>query len=501
MVSGCFKETMIGYIRLEDVERKAFEQVLNLACGKDELDAYDLGHVMALASVADRFQITDVEAQLEDVILRNLSVGVCAEVLLASTVGGLTPVEKAAHRMALERFEDVAATDAFLRIGEDVLGSLLDEDDLVASSEERVFECLLRWMKGAEGGELRGRGLLSRIRFPLMDGKFLALNMFDVFPENHLDWIEGLVSEATRIKLISAAERASVRFRLLGDKALVPRARCGVQWGRYAGGGERRLDGHTADAVSAVAECQGQMFSGSYGGSIRSWNRTTLAAERVLVDGEAAVLCLREWGGLLISGHGDGRVRVWDVHTGRCDRVLDGHGGDVFALSVCGARLLTGSEDHSINVWGMGAQTLWPCERTLVGHTNGVIALATWRECAVSGSNDRTIRVWAVDSGRVEAVLCEHTDSVSALAVHEDWLYSASRDHTVRAWRAGAWEPVHTVEVYGPGSTQYVYSLAVCGPHLLSGSADDESGDSDEDRPYEVRRRRPAIFLRGVHWR
>jgi hypothetical protein len=499
MVAGCFKETVIGIISLGDVERGAFQQVVSLACGVADLEARDLGHMMVLASVADRFQISEVETQLEDVILRNLSVGVCAEVLLASTVGGLTPVEKAAHRLALERFEDVAATEAFLRIGEDVLGSILDEDDLVASCEEHVFECLLRWMKGADGGQLRGRGLLSRIRFPLMDGKFLALKMYDVFPESHLDWIEGLISEASRVKLISASERAAVRFRLLGPKALVPRARCGVQWARYVGGGERRLDGHTADAVSAVAECQGRMFSGSYGGSIRSWNRTTLAAERVLVDGEAAVLCLREWGGLLISGHGDGRVRVWDVLSGRCDRVLDGHGGDVFALSVCGTRLLTGSEDQSINVWCMGAQTVWPCERTLVGHTNGVIALAAWGDCLVSGSNDRTIRVWAVESGRVEAVLCEHTDSVSALVVHGEWLFSASRDHTVRVWRAGPWELVHTVEVYGPGSTQYVYSLAVCGPHLLTGSADDESGDSDEDRPYEVRGPPPVSSM--PQWR
>ena len=492
MVSGCFKETIVGSISLEDVDRSAFEQVINLACGVDGMAAYNFSRIMLLASVADRFQVGAVENELEEVILRNLSVGICAEVMMTSGVGGSTPVEKAAHRMALNRFEEVAATEAFLRIGEDVLCSLLDDDNLLANSEEQIFECSLRWMKAHDSGGLRGKELLRSIRFPLMDAKYLALKVYDVFPEDHLDWIEGLISEASSVKLSSASDRVAGRFRLLGPKALVPRARSGVQWARYVSGGERRLDGHTADAVSAVAECQGRMFSGSYGGSIRAWNRLTLSAERMLVEGGAAVLCLREWGGLLISGHGDGRVRVWDVLTGRCDRVLDGHSGDVFALGVSGSRLLTASEDQTINVWAMGPQTLWECERTLLGHTNGVIALATWGECAVSGSNDRTMRVWSVASGRVEAVLCEHSDSVSALAVHEDCLYSASRDRTLRMWRAGTWELLRTVEVYGPGSTQYVYCLAACGPQLLSGSADDESGDSDEDRPYEVRVWDPA---------
>jgi WD40 repeat protein len=298
----------------------------------------------------------------------------------------------------------------------------------VASSEEQIFEALLRWMKKGDGG-LRGRGLLSKVRFPLMEAKYLALRIYEAFPEDSLAWIEGLISEASRVKLIPAAERGALKLRHLGSKALVPRVCTGVQWGRYVNGGERRLDGHTADAVSALAECQGLVFSGSYGGCIRTWNRATLAAERVLVDGEAAVLCLREWEGLLISGHGDGRVRVWDVRTGQCDRVLEGHTGDVFAMVVCGARLLTASEDHTINVWRMGPQTQWQCERILLGHTNGVIALATWAGRAVSGSNDRTIRVWCPVTGTAEATLTDHTDSVAALVAHEDRLYRLGRLH------------------------------------------------------------------------
>ena len=241
MVCGCFKESMSGRVELDDVDQKSFEQVVDLSCGKDGLEVEELGHVMLLESIADRFQMTEVEAELEDAILRNLSVNVCADMLLASAGRGLERVEEAAYKLALERFECVAATDGFIRIGEDVIGGLLDEDDLVASSEENVFECLLRWMK-AGGDGLRGRGLLTKIRFPLMESKYLALKVYEKFPEEHFEWIEGLMSEASRVKLIPATERSAIKFRLLGPKALVPRACRGVLWEQCRVGGERSFD-------------------------------------------------------------------------------------------------------------------------------------------------------------------------------------------------------------------------------------------------------------------
>ena len=67
----------------------------------------------------------------------------------------------------------------------------------------------------------------------------------------------------------------------LGSRALVARRGRGVAWGRYEGGGERRLDGHRDD-VNALAECMGRVCSGSGDGSIRIWSRSTLAVERVL---------------------------------------------------------------------------------------------------------------------------------------------------------------------------------------------------------------------------
>ena len=71
-------------------------------------------------------------------------------------------------------------------------------------------------------------------------------------------------------------EKAPLKLRLLGAKALTRRRGMGVEWGRYAGGGEgRRLKRHSG-LVLSLAQCEGRLCSGSWDGSIRVWNTATL---------------------------------------------------------------------------------------------------------------------------------------------------------------------------------------------------------------------------------
>jgi hypothetical protein len=204
-----------------------------------------------------------------------------------------------------------------------------------------------------EGGvsELRGRGLLSKIRFCVMDAEYLSVGVHRLLPAEHADWIDGLVLEVFRIKC-AGRQRELVGARLLGEEAHVRRPRPGVRWERYGAGGERRLQGHT-DAVWAVAKCEGRMCSGSGDGSIRVWGGASLEHERTLRDEqhpEDCVLSLAAWEGHLMSGHSSGAIRVWNVATGVCYRVLEGHTDAMRCLPVSGTGLVSGSEDRPVKV-------------------------------------------------------------------------------------------------------------------------------------------------------
>ena len=100
----------------------------------------ELREVQELASVADRFQITEVISALEEAVISKLSLEGCGEVLTWSGGCGMRRLEAEALKMAAVRFEEFARTAEFMRIGWEVLGSMLDGDRLVARNEEAVWE-------------------------------------------------------------------------------------------------------------------------------------------------------------------------------------------------------------------------------------------------------------------------------------------------------------------------------------------------------------------------
>jgi hypothetical protein len=185
-------------------------------CGKEGLGDKSLDAVMAMAGVADRLGMTEVGAALEDAIVRQLSVDVCGDVLMGAARLRLGRVEAAARVLTLEWFDEVAGTEGFMRMDEGTVGSLLDDDMLRASREEAGLEAVVGWMKGA-GGELRGRGLMRKIRYCVLGAEVLAADVHRLLPAGHADWIDGLVLEALRIKA-SGGRRGSIGARVLGRR-------------------------------------------------------------------------------------------------------------------------------------------------------------------------------------------------------------------------------------------------------------------------------------------
>ena len=173
MICGSFREASTRRLSLEDVDGKAFEEVLNLWCGKEGRGEQELGDVLVMASVADRLEMLEVVAALEAAIIGELRAEVCAEVLMSSRRLGLRQVEEAAWGMAVGRFDEVCRTAGFMGLDEETVGKLLEEDGLGVRKEEEAFEGLVGWMKGDAGGGLRGRELLGLIRFGVMEEGYL----------------------------------------------------------------------------------------------------------------------------------------------------------------------------------------------------------------------------------------------------------------------------------------------------------------------------------------
>ena len=318
MLYGNFIESKEQKIKLTDVDHDAFRMTLDIWCGKQIRAEMVLDDVKKLASVADQFQMTEVSSALDETVLRHLEIKNCVEVLSWSSELGMKLSEAAAREMAMEQFEQLVKTEGFVQLNEVTLAKLLDDDGLVATSEEAVWEALVGWRRAGQEGQGRGSGLVEKIRFPLMEEGYLRSRVVGMSPAEEAEWMEDVVAEALRAK---AARRDGKEFKFELLKALDDR---GVKWGKYASGRGLRLEGHE-EQLTSVVECEGRVCSGSWDGSILVWGTAAGAVNRRSglrlepADSLDAVLSLSVWKGFLISGHRTGKLKVWNVLTGALD--------------------------------------------------------------------------------------------------------------------------------------------------------------------------------------
>ena len=153
-------------LHLEPCDAQVFPALLALGCGQPAI-ATNFGELLKIGMMADCYGLTAVCQAVEWQAALNLTVERAAEVLASEAARGLARLRDASREMALCRFEAFAATDGFLRLDEEELGSLLDEGQVEAEGEERVLEAVARWMRGGggPGARLRGKGLLRKVRF------------------------------------------------------------------------------------------------------------------------------------------------------------------------------------------------------------------------------------------------------------------------------------------------------------------------------------------------
>ena len=130
---GNFSESKEKKLVLDDVDSRTFIKTLDIWCGRVDGQELELCEVQQLATVADRFQITEVTTLLEEAVMGQLSVEACVEVLMWSGGCGMLRLEAAALKMAAGRFEEFARTTGFMRLGEEALSLLLWDDRPVSA--------------------------------------------------------------------------------------------------------------------------------------------------------------------------------------------------------------------------------------------------------------------------------------------------------------------------------------------------------------------------------
>ena len=152
---------------LEGIRPKALEVLLAFIYeGKCQIDEGQLTEVLEASA---RLVVDDLKAACAGAIGARLAPSNALNVWRLADVFTLPALEKAAVEAALRGFEELPAEQA---TGAEVV-ALVQEDRLVARSEEAVFQWVKRWWEAGARPEAELLAVLRHVRFAAMAGGFL----------------------------------------------------------------------------------------------------------------------------------------------------------------------------------------------------------------------------------------------------------------------------------------------------------------------------------------
>ena len=115
-------------LTLEDAA--SFATAIQLGFGQPAAVHGGLGGLLDVGRLTDTYGIKHVHRAVEWETALRLTVDKCAELLVGSSAAGMLWLEGMCQKVALGAFEDIALTEGFMRLDEETLCALLDDDCL-----------------------------------------------------------------------------------------------------------------------------------------------------------------------------------------------------------------------------------------------------------------------------------------------------------------------------------------------------------------------------------
>ncbi|XP_072031068.1 uncharacterized protein [Amphiura filiformis] len=117
------------------------------------------------------------------------------------------------------------------------------------------------------------------------------------------------------------------------------------------------IDGVTEPVTSLAL--QGELIlSGTLGGKLFFWNRTTGEAEAGVQPHDTPIFNItflpQSLGGArFLTAAGDGTIKEWDLFSMTCVRALHGHRGPVRDVQATVDRVVSCSDDGNVRIWDL----------------------------------------------------------------------------------------------------------------------------------------------------
>lgn len=166
-------ETRQRVVQLQGINEDAFRAILRFFyTGKIRITKDNVPLILPAASI---FQLDDLKRACATFLSHQLAPCNCLGMRNFAQTYGCGKLEEQAWKHTLLKFAEVSQTEEFLQLALDQVCQLIGCDHLKVSSEEQVFDAILRWVehRPVQRAQLMPQ-LLRHIRLPLLPLPVLA---------------------------------------------------------------------------------------------------------------------------------------------------------------------------------------------------------------------------------------------------------------------------------------------------------------------------------------
>ncbi|XP_078693002.1 kelch-like protein 26 [Branchiostoma floridae x Branchiostoma belcheri] len=129
-----------------------------------------MDNIRELLQASRKLGVTGMEYLCLRFLRQHIDTNRCVEVLNIAIEYKLRALEETARSYVIENFNDVSATDGFLKLSVRQICAVLASDNLDTDSEIEIFRSAKRWVEADPGSRLKHVGKVMRnVRFPLMN--------------------------------------------------------------------------------------------------------------------------------------------------------------------------------------------------------------------------------------------------------------------------------------------------------------------------------------------
>ncbi|KAK3580709.1 hypothetical protein CHS0354_005713 [Potamilus streckersoni] len=172
MFSTQMNESRDEVITIQNVDKDTFKTLLKYIYTGDDLITME--NVQNLLRVANMLQVECLQEHCENFLNKILSAENCLSIWkMASAIGCLKLVRKTWNYI-LENFVIIMEFDEFDSLDVNDIISLIRDNDLNTSSEEVVYDAVIKWIQAnPEERKSQIDNLLTHIRFPFISTKYI----------------------------------------------------------------------------------------------------------------------------------------------------------------------------------------------------------------------------------------------------------------------------------------------------------------------------------------